>query len=274
MEFLPQVPFGPFQVSRLIIGGNPFKGLSHNTFEMDSAMREYYTRDRMVEVLLSCQEVGMTAMQSQGDAEIMDMIRAYRNAGGTMQWIAQTVGKPGDVLENIRAIAELKPIAIYHHGTDTDRCYKAGRMDVVRQRLDLIKELGFMGGIGSHMPEALGWIEEQDWPVDFYMCSLYNLSREMQESPVITGWVGEDHLFVDSDRYLMTGFVRKTTKPCLVFRVLASGRKCRSQEDVRRAFAFTVERIKPTDAMVVGMFPNRIDQVRLNAEYIRALCQA
>jgi hypothetical protein len=274
MSLLPQVPFGPHMVSRLIVGGNPFKGFSHHTREMDEAMRAYYTEGRMVEVLLACQEVGITAMQSRGDREMMNMIRAYREAGGTMQWIAQTASEWGDAGENIRAIAELKPVAIYHHGTNTDRHFKEKTMEAIRPRIELIKELGFMAGVGSHIPEALAFVEGRGWPVDFYMCSLYNLSKELHESPVITGWVGEDHLFTDSDRYPMTAFVRQTSKPCLVFKVLASGRKCRSQKDVRQAFGFVLERIKPTDAMVVGMFPKRTDQVRLNAEHLRALCES
>jgi len=272
LELLPQVPFGPYRISRLIIGGNPFKGISHLSREVDEGMRTYYTEPRMVEVLLACQNVGMTAMQSRGDHEIMSMIRAYREAGGTMQWIAQTASEWDDVSKNIRTIAELGPIAIYHHGSNTDRLFKEKKMDLVRQRIELIKELGFLAGVGAHTPGVLTWVEEQGWPVDFYMCSLYNLSKELHESPVITGWVGEDHLFVDADRYPMTAFVRQTSKPCLVCKVLASGRKCRTQKDVRQAFRFVLERIKPTDAMVVGMFSKRIDQVGLNAEHIRALC--
>jgi hypothetical protein len=272
MDVLPQVPFGPHQISRLIIGGNPFKGFSHNTHQMDQSMRDYYTPEQTVEVLQACQAAGMTVMQSRGDREIMDIIRTYRQAGGTMQWIAQTASEWDDASENIRAIAELEPIAIYHHGSNTDRHFKHGTMDVVRERIELISKLGFMAGVGSHMPEALSWVDRQGWPVDFYMCSLYNLSKDLHESPVITGWVGEDHLFTDSDRYTMTAFIRQTAKPCLVFKVLAAGRKCRSQKDVRQAFSFVLERIKPTDALVVGMFPRRTDQIRLNAEHIRALC--
>ncbi len=272
MPLLPQVRFGPHTISRLIIGGNPFKGFSHNTPQMSDDMVAYYTEQRMVEVLLRCEQVGITAMQCRADHQIMDMIRAYRLAGGTMHWIAQTASEWEDVLENIRVMAELEPIAVYHHGSRTDHYFKEGKMDVVRERLELIKELGMMAGVGAHLPEAFEWIEARDWPVDFYMCSLYNLSKEPHESPATAGFAKEDHLFVDADRDVICDFVRRTPRPCLVFKALASGRKCGSQGQVRQAFGDVLDRIKPDDAVVVGMFPKYDDQIRLNAEHFQALC--
>ena len=272
MAVLPQVAFGPHTISRLIIGGNPFKGFSHYTREMGEDMVAYYTEQQMVDVLLRCEREGMTAMQSRGDHQIMAMIRAYRQAGGTMQWIAQTASEWEDVAENIRVIAELDPIAIYHHGSRTDHYFKAGQMDVVRERIELIKDLGLMSGVCSHMPEVLEWVEAQDWPVDFYMCSVYNLLKEVHESPATAGFREEDHLFTDPDRDLMFAFVRQTSKPCLVFKVLAAARKCGSQDQVREAYQYALDRIKPNDAIVVGMFPKVEDQPRLNAEHFRTLC--
>lgn len=272
MASMPQVAFGPHRISRLIIGGNPFKGFSHLTPKLSAAMVEYYTREQMVDVLLRCEREGMTAMQSRGDAHIMSMIRAYRDAGGTMQWIGQTASEAEDVLENIRVMAKLDPIAIYHHGSRTDTYFREGRMDVVRERCLLIKELGLMAGVGAHLPEVFEWVEEQDWPIDFYMCSAYNLSREAKSEPAVAGHRPEDHLFVDADRDVIFEFARRTPKPCLVFKVLGAGRKCASQDEVRDAYRYALDRIKPDDAMVVGMYPRHEDQVRQNAEHIRALC--
>jgi hypothetical protein len=235
-------------------------------------MVAYYTRERMVDVLLQCQKQGITTMLSRGDRHIMDMIRAYRDAGGTLQWICQTASEWEDVLENIRAIAELDPIAIYHHGSRTDRYFKEGKMDVVRERIELIKELGVTAGVASHLPEALAWVEAQDWPVDFYACSAYNLSKETKTEPAVAGHRPEDHLFDAADRDAMFAFIRQTTKPCLAFKILAAGRKCGSQEQVRQTFKYALEHIKPDDAVAVGMFPKHLDQITLNVEHFRALC--
>ena len=104
------------------------------------------------------------------------------------------------------------------------------------------------------------------------MCSVYNLSKEDKTEPASAGHRPEDHLFDDTDRDVMFEFVRQVEVPCLVFKVLAASRKCRDQEEVRNALKYTLDRIKPADAVVVGMFPKQQDQVRLNADHFRALC--
>ncbi len=48
---------------------------------------------------------------------------------------------------------------------------------------------------------------------------------------------------------------------------MAASRHGRTQEDARKAFEFAFENIKPTDAVVVGMFPKYEDQIRLNIEH-------
>ena len=63
--------------------------------------------------------------------------------------------------------------------------------------------------------------------------------------------------------------MRQTPKPCLAFKILAAGRLCEKQETVEKAFEQTLAHIKPTDAIIVGMYPEYEDQVALNAEYTR-----
>jgi hypothetical protein len=255
------------------VGSNPFKGNSHLTKELDDEMREYYTQERMIEVLFRCEQEGMTTMQSRGDYEIMDMIAEYRRQGGKMHWICQTASEWDDIDENIRVIADHDPIAIYHHGTNTDKHFKAGTNGVVLHRLELIRNLGLLAGLASHMPECFEWVEQQGWPVDFYMCSFYNLSRDERESKIVGGkFVNEDHLFVDSDRARMCEFIQGTSKQVLAYKILGAGRKCKGQQMVREAFGFAFERIKPNDAVIVGFYPRRVDDVALDCGYVRDIC--
>jgi len=55
--------------------------------------------------------------------------------------------------------------------------------------------------------------------------------------------------------------------PCFAFKILGAGRHCDSQEAVQAAFNFAFANIKPTDAVVVGMFPKYLDQITLNVQY-------
>ena len=60
-------------------------------------------------------------------------------------------------------------------------------------------------------------------------------------------------------------------QPCLAFKILGAGRRRVSQEMVREAFEFAFQHLKPTDAVIVGMYPRDFDQVRANAAYVRSL---
>jgi hypothetical protein len=267
---LPTIPLHGCQITRLIIGGNPFRGYSHFSADLDREMQSYYTQENMVKALFDVERAGINCMLSRGDQIIFGAVRAYREQGGAMHWLCQTASEHPDFRENVREIAGLKPLAIYHHGTRTDAHWKAGQIDVVRDRLKVIRDTGAAVGLASHMPEVFDHVEQAGWDVDFYMGCLYNLSREDRESMLVSGKRSEDR-FVDSDREVMCRFIRTTERPCLAFKILASRRKCESQQMVRKAFQFAFDRIKPSDAVVVGMMQKDRNEAAADAEIVRSI---
>jgi hypothetical protein len=72
----------------------------------------------------------------------------------------------------------------------------------------------------------------------------------------------------------MTALVRQVKQPCLGFKILAAGRMCASQPMVQDAFRFAFQHIKPTDGVIVGMYPRFFDEIRANAQYVRELGRA
>jgi hypothetical protein len=52
---------------------------------------------------------------------------------------------------------------------------------------------------------------------------------------------------------------------------MAATRNCGTPESVRAAFEYAFTNIKPTDAVVVGMFPKYRNQVEENAQYVREM---
>jgi hypothetical protein len=46
---------------------------------------------------------------------------------------------------------------------------------------------------------------------------------------------------------------------------------CASQDQVKEAFRFAFQHIKPTDGVIVGMYPRFFDEIRANAQYAREL---
>jgi len=267
---LPHVPFGPYQISRLVIGGNPLRGNSHFSDERSREMKEYYTTENVLRAWFDAEKSGLTAMQSRGNQIVMDWVRRYRERGGTMHWIVQTASewKGGDVSDNIRTVAEHRPIAIYHHGTRTDRLWKEGKIDELHDHLKLIHDLGLLAGVGSHMPEVFEHIEEREFEADFYMTCAYNLSRVDRES-VLSGGKMAVERYDDADRERMAAFIRQTSKPCVFFKILAASRKCTTQESVKEAFRWAFDHIKPNDVVNVGVFQKARNEIALDAQYLR-----
>jgi hypothetical protein len=59
--------------------------------------------------------------------------------------------------------------------------------------------------------------------------------------------------------------VRAVKKPCLVYKVLAAGRHIASKAEIRECIKTALENIKPSDALIVGMYQQFGDQVGENA---------
>jgi hypothetical protein len=79
-------------------------------------------------------------------------------------------------------------------------------------------------------------------------------------------------IYLPSDPPRMFKAVQATRKPCLIFKVLAAGRRIDNPAEVRACFSTALANIKPTDAMIVGMYQQFGDQVGENAALVRELC--
>jgi len=275
-ELLPTVDFFGARVSKLIIGGNPVSGHSHQTDELDAEMIDYFTTERVKETLRECERNGINTFQFRGDRHINRIVRDYRNEGGTMNWICQTASEYADLEAITRSALTNKPIAFYLHGTQADNYWKTGQVDRLRADLEVLRETGLPTGLGSHMPEVLIACEERDWGVDFYMTSMYSLYKltpGWRDSLIVSG-ERQPEVYDDADRDRMLAFVRETDKPCLLFKVLAAGRNAKAPESLRATFQYVIESSKPGDALVVGMFPKYSNQIAENSAIIRGLVAA
>ncbi len=265
---MPTVSFFGTEISRLIIGGNPFSGNSHVSRQMDEDMQDFFTTAKIKETLARACQCGVNTVQLRGDRHIMRILREFRLEGGQLHWVAQTTPESASFEANIRQMAAFGPIGIYHHGTVTDQLFKEGRYDELKRRFAVMRDSGLPVGLGTHMPAVIEMAEAEKWDVDFYMACVYNLSRQDRVSSAVTGKANEDEPFFEEDIPVMYRAIRSTEKPCLAFKILGATRRCDSQETVRSAFAEAFRNIKPSDAVVVGVYPKDIDQVGLNARYV------
>jgi hypothetical protein len=259
-------------VTRLIVGGNPFCGNSHYSEAMSREMADYYTSERVVRTLHACQRAGINTVQARGDYHrVLHWLELFRREGGRLHWIAQTASEMHDVFQNIRILAAAGALGIYHHGSRTDSWWASGEIDRVEDYLKCMRDCGVQVGLGTHVPEVIEYSEEQGWDLDFYMACFYNLNRQPRESSLVMPLRAHDERepFFPEDPPRMGETIRQTPKTCLAFKILAAGRHCATPEDVRAAFRFAFQNVKPQDAVVVGMFPKYVDQVTLNVQYVR-----
>jgi hypothetical protein len=280
---LPTVALGPSRVTRLIAGGNPLYGYSHFNDQYSQHMLEWFTDERVVEFLLGCEKAGINTWQSSYHERVPRQFPRIRDAGCRMQWIC--LAAPWDVVRDsprtpdailagmlkcAEIVSKLKPIGIAHHGWATDVLWREGKLDLIRTFVDKVHDLGMPAGISTHNPVILDALEQKGWPNEFYMASFHYLSRRPEEWKQL-GIVPVGETYLADDPARMCAAVRQVKKPCLVYKLLAAGRRCGSPAEVRQAFEFAYRNIKPTDAAIVGMYPRYADQIGENTRLVREM---
>lgn len=280
-NLVPTVDFCGHKVTRLLAGANPLYGYSHFNSIMDATYLEYYTDERVVQFMLNCQKAGINSWQGNFAASAQRQYPMIRDAGCKMNFVALSdpwdfkrgVRDPAEqnaaLMEQLSIVAKAKPIIIAHHGNVTDNLFRVGKLDMVRTFIDKVHDMGFPAGVSTHNPAVIEEIETKGWPVDFYQACFYRQSRNAEDyqKDITVVPVGEAYLSSDPPR--MCKVIRQVSKPCLGFKILAAGRRCTSEQSVQEAFKFAYENIKPTDVLIVGMFPKYKDQIGENTGYAR-----
>jgi hypothetical protein len=251
-------------------------GFSHFNHLLDRLMAEYFTDDRKIEFLLSCQKAGINTWQTFYNEKFF---RQLREAGWNMNWLWLTQLAPkgnssvaSDPIRQCRSIPEAeRPLGMVHHGELTDVFFREGNLDSILAFINAVHDLGLLAGISTHNPRVVEAVEEKGWNNDFYMTCFYFRSRRSEEFQKEIGVVPVGETYLSSDPPRMCEMIRRTLKPCLGFKILAAGRRCDRPESVRKAFEFAFQNIKRGDGVIVGMYPRYTDQIGENAALAREL---
>lgn len=270
---LPTIRLGKYEVTRLIIGANPFYGYSHFNRILDQVMREWCTSEKVVEVLAGCRRHGINTWQFHYSPRGIEDLERHRAQGGKLQWILLSSRELHEDPALIVKLARMGPIGIVHHGGVTDSLFRKGEQHKIHEFLKRVRDSGVLVGMSMHNPQNLARAEEAGWDIDFYMTCCYQVTRTLDEVRKITGELPlpSGEVYLEGDPARMFKMVRQTRRPCLAFKILAAGRRIGSPEQVDQAFQFTFDNIKPTDAVIVGMFPRFQDEVKENADRVRRI---
>ena len=241
---LPKIKLGKLEVSRLILGSNPFFGFSHGNPQASAGeMRKYYTPERIMAVMDEAAEQGIEAVWTPCYDHWIKLWNQYRGKGGKLKvWI----GQPDSfdrMKEHIAACAKNGGKAICVQGESVDRAFREGKHGLVKEWLELIHSFGLPAGIAAHSPRTHLVAEEKKLPTDFYHQCMYqpeNYSTKCRDQALAT--------------------IRKLDKPVVAYKVLAAGRL-----KPKEAFAHLLEHVRPKDGLCVGVFPKKSDEITENA---------
>ena len=262
---LPQIRLGKHSISRLICGNNCFGAGSHLSVFVNHEMRAFFTPEQVLKTLGRCEQAGINTWQAS--LGWLDIYRRYLDQGGKMQFIAIETENP----QTIAKLAAGGCLGIAHHGEATDSLFKQGKLDKVADFLKRVRDAGMLAGVSTHMPDVVDAVESKGWEVDYYMTCLYERHRGEKALLALLGHVplppGEVYLKSDPPR--MFKRIQATKRPCLAFKILAAGRLCERVEIVDMAFRETFAALKPTDAVIVGIYDKFDDQAAENAAFVR-----
>jgi hypothetical protein len=269
---LPTIKLGRHEVTRLILGGNPIYGHSHFNRVLSQAMTTWHTPERVLELLRQCEARGINTWQNSYAERTLSDLDRYRAGGGRMHWLC--LGKPDwdEHPERINEAAKRSPIGIAPHGALAERLHRQNKLSTLTDLLKRIRDTGVLVGLSAHNPAVIELAEEKGWDVDYYMCCLYYLTRPREEFQKLLGDalpLGE--IYLPSDPPRMFKIIQSTRKPCLAYKILAAGRRTDSPAQVQQSFETAFANIKPTDAVIVGMWQQYSDQVTDNAALARKL---
>lgn len=272
-NLLPTVKLGSHDVTRLIIGGNPIYGYSHFNKMLSQHQIAWHTPERVLDLLQHVEKAGINTWQNSYAERTLEDLERHRAAGGKLNWLC--LGKPDwdERPETIDDAAKHKPIGIAPHGHLAEKLHRQNKLNVLLDLLKRIRQTGALVGLSAHNPALIELALEKSWDVDYFMCCLYYLTRPREEYQKILGAdlpLGEIYLPTDPTRMFKT--IRSAQKPCLVYKVLAAGRRISSPKEIRQCFETALSNIKPADALIVGMYQEFNDQVSENAAIVREIC--
>jgi hypothetical protein len=265
---VPKMKFGGAEISRMVLGVNPFYGFAHYNNNFSVAMKEWYSQEKVCAIMHQCNRYGINAFNYVHlDRAPQDLAR-FQAEGGKMHLVIQvTAGVEASML-----VKTLKPLALQRQGEVVDKAYQNGEMNTVKEWCKQVRDLGVLVGVGTHKPEVIAQVEEEGWDVDFYSGCVYNRTRTAEEwKKALNGEMLEmpGDIYLQSDPPRMYRVMRQTRKPCFAFKILAAGRI--PDGGVDQAFRTAFESIKPIDGVYVGMFPRMKDEVKENAERVHRI---
>ncbi len=231
---MPTGRIGKLEISRLIVGGNLTSGNAHSRdlLYLSPLVRRYFTDDKIQETWALCEESGINTTILRLDDQTVRLINAYRKRGGRMQWIMQIKPPAASVAafkEDLEKALDNGVVGAYVQGSMADALVQDGRIGLVGEFLQAIKDKGVPAGIGAHCLEMPAASEKAGFKPDFYMKTLHR-SDYWSFNPRGEAWEpfhpisrrSADNVWCTNPEETIE-FMKKVAGPWIAFKVLAAG---------------------------------------------------
>ena len=242
---MEKIRIGAIETSRFILGTNPVAGVSHQSPELNSRMRRYFSSAQVKRLFREAEGLGVNTVIARTDNHIIRLLEEYWDEGGQIQWIAQTAPELISICYAVQKAIENRALGCFIHGGVADHLLANDRIEEVIPAIKMIREAGLAAGIAGHNPEVFLWAE-RNLELDFYMCCYYNPSS-LVSSPQTSSKSGE--WFSDADRQIMVDLIAGLSRPAIHYKIMAAGRN-----DPAEAFGFTAKHLRTGDAVCVGIY--------------------
>lgn len=256
---LPKGRIGNLEMSRLILGNNLIGGWAHSRdlIYVPSLFKAYNTRGKIFETLWLAEQCGIDTMNCVNAQ--FDFIHEYhRVIGGKIKTVTQIIGDPAKLREEIDRAIDAGTTTMYIQGAVGDRCVRDGRLDLLHDGLEYMKQQGYVAGIGGHAISTIRACEEAGLNPDYYVKTCHHdqyWSAHPRENRVefsVDGPPSPDHNQFHDNMFDLfpedtVAFMQTVQKPWIGFKVLAGGALL-PQDGFKYAFD------NGADFICVGMF--------------------
>ncbi len=248
-----KVQVGNIEISRLVTGGNPFSGFSHQSGERDQEMLHYYTAANIKDALRKAEAAGINTVFARTDRHVTRLMMEYWDEGGVIQWVGQTASEYPDQIQAARQAIRAGAKGVYIHGGIVDFWYAQGQLQMIKDAVAAIRDAGVPAGLAGHSVEAHRWIRDNASP-DFQMCSYYDPSPRADNPHHISGLVEK---WDAEHRDEMAELIQTIPWPVVHYKVFAAGNK-----PIDEAWRFMAKAMRPNDLACIGHYlgdnPNMI----------------
>ena len=268
---LPQGRIGNLNVSRLLLGGNL---LTHYTHSRDlryvyNLTAHYNTEEKIFETMALAEAHGINTLSIHNPPGIVDMLKKYRRRHGSkIQWIICSIApvEPGmrAYTDDVKALLDEGTDAIYLWGVHSDRLIAEGKIDLIRQAVEIAKDLGVPSGVGGHDLRVVIECEKNNIPADFYIKTFHHHNYPSAPKPhELVNPYNEVPGYWCKDPQQTIEVMKNVTKPWIAFKVMAAG-----AIPPQDAFKYVIE--NGADHILAGMFDFEIAEDVLIANKILA----